>query len=42
MTQVTLDRPESALLPGRPGTPDPGREASRPAPCGAPTRHLCL
>jgi len=22
--------------------PDDGREASRPAPCGAPTRHLCL
>src|SRR5215510_10241783 len=23
-------------------TPDVGREASRPAPCCAPTRHLCL
>jgi len=42
MIQVTLDRPESAWLPGGPGTPGPGREASRPAPCGAPTRHLCL
>src|SRR5262245_26803695 len=42
MTQVTLDRPGSAWLPGGPGSPGPGREASRPAPCGAPTRHLGL
>src|SRR5215831_6294955 len=42
MTQVTLDRPRSAWLPGGPGAPGSGREASRPAPCVAPTRHLGL
>jgi len=42
VTQVALDRPESAWLPGGPGSPGPGRETSRPAPCGAPTRHLRL
>src|SRR5262249_9378428 len=42
MTQVALDRSESAWLPDEPGSPGPGREASRPAPCGAPTRHLGL
>src|SRR5262245_51085305 len=42
MAWISPDRPESAWLPGGPGTPGPGREASRPAPCGAPTRHLCL
>src|SRR5262245_43290874 len=42
MTQVTLDRSGSAWLPDEPGSPGPGREASRPAPCGAPTRHLGL
>jgi len=29
--QDRLDRPESAWLPGGPGSPGPGREASRPA-----------
>src|SRR5262245_38822778 len=42
MTQVTLDRSGSASFPDEPGSPGPGREASRPAPCGAPTRHLGL
>src|SRR5262245_9523734 len=42
MTQVTLDRSGSAWLPDEPGSPGPGREASRPAPCGAPTRQLGL
>jgi hypothetical protein len=42
MTQVALDRSGSAWLPDGPGSPGPGREASRPAPCGAPTRHLGL
>src|SRR5437867_10658569 len=32
--------PELRKALGGPGTPGPGREASRPAPCGAPTRHL--
>src|SRR4029450_14007637 len=40
MIQVALDRRGSAWLQGEPGTPGSGREASRPAPCGAPTRHL--
>jgi hypothetical protein len=34
--------PELRKFPGEPGSPGPGREASRPAPCGAPTRHLGL
>jgi hypothetical protein len=42
MIQVRLDRSGSAWLPGGPGSPGPGRETSRPAPCGAPTRHLGL
>src|SRR5262245_881587 len=42
MAWITPDRPGSALLQGEPGSPGPGREASRPAPCGAPTRHLGL
>src|SRR5262245_53218013 len=42
MTQVALDRSGSASFPDEPGSPGPGREASRPAPCGAPTRHLGL
>src|SRR4029450_12632524 len=42
MTQVALDRSGSAWLPDGPGSPGPGRETSRPAPCGAPTRHLGL
>src|SRR5262245_1393154 len=42
MVWISPDRPRSALLLGGPGTPGPGRETSRPAPCGAPTRHLGL
>src|SRR5262245_31970169 len=42
MAWISPDRPRSALLLGEPGSPGPGREASRPAPCGAPTRHLGL
>ena len=42
MAWITPDRPGSAWLLGGPGAPGPGREASRPAPCGAPTRHLGL
>jgi len=42
MAWITPDRPESAWLPDEPGSPGSGREASRPAPCGAPTRHLGL
>src|SRR5262245_22727509 len=42
MAWISPDRPKSAWLPDEPGSPGPGREASRPAPCGAPTRHLGL
>src|SRR5262247_333734 len=42
MTQVALDRSGSASFPDEPGSPGSGRETSRPAPCGAPTRHLGL
>ena len=42
MAWISPDRPGSAWLQGGPGSPGPGREASRPAPCGAPTRHLGL
>src|SRR4029450_11398753 len=42
MAWISPDRSGSAWLPDEPGSPGPGREASRPAPCGAPTRHLGL
>ena len=42
MAWITPDRPGSASLSGEPVSPGSGREASRPAPCGAPTRHLGL
>src|SRR5207245_6657578 len=42
MAWITPDRPGSASLSGEPVSPGSGREASRPAPCGGPTRHLGL